>query len=229
MATGAAAAGLGLGGDGAPFAPFSSARMRQRQRLEAKRCFLNFNRVAGLLLEQLRGLYPSDVKLITISSEFAKLIEHGGDPAEEKRRMQRPALAFFREVRKTVTLEDGSSVEYVDLLAAHDDVAFHTGVPVGILAHFGIDSKWAGMNPELREGIWAYVDQLVKNAAQAVLASSKRDDDKNALAKAAVEAVASGGVTTPEALLTDPAVSAAALRFVDGATGGTHGRRPPPK
>ena len=191
------------------FSPFNDPQVRRKQQIMAKASFKAFNAVAKVMLDGLKRLFPNDATLRLITNEFMGLI----DPERKPLQIKTPALNFFREMRKPYTKADGQECQYIDLIAAHDERAFENP-PVAILRGIGMAAKWQMMSEESRKWCWDYLDQLIHLSAQARFSSSGAVDEMNTLSRTIVNAAISGK-STPEKMVSDPAVKAAATAFVD--------------
>ena len=190
-------------------APFDDPRIQQKQKITANASFNAFNAVATRLLSDLARIYPTDSTIRLLATELCKL-------AANKSRYKTGALVFFREIRKPSQRVDGSACFYMDLLAAHADYAFTVDpIPVTVLQTAGLSEKWKEMSPELKQGIWEFVDRLIHLSAQAVICSSTATAEMNSLSRAIVGATVAGHGDTPQALMDDSAVKIAADAFVD--------------
>lgn len=193
--------------DSSNFSPFDDPMVQRKQRVVAKASFMAFNSLAIRLLNELARIYPTDTVVRLLSKEMEKIVA-------DKSKYKVGALVFFRDIRAEVVKEDGTRCQFADLLAAHSADAFKDPIPVKILQEAGISAKWAKMEPELQAAMWEYIDRLVNLSAQAVFSSSKAKEEMNALSRAVMTAAMVGKGNSPQELLSNPNVQAAAGNFV---------------
>lgn len=191
------------------FSPFNDPNIRRKQQITARASFKAFNAVAKILLEGLKRLFPNDATLLLISKEFAELI----DPERRPPQIKTPAMNFFREMRKPFVDANGQSCEYIDVLSKHEELAFENP-PVAILKGVGMSTKWRMMSEDEKKWCWDYLDQLIHLSAQARYSSSTATDEMNELSRSVVTS-ALAGKNSPEQLVSDPKVKAAATAFID--------------
>lgn len=187
--------------------PFDDPKVQRKQKITARASFAAFNAVASRLLSDLARIYPTDATVRLLSKEMEKI-------AADKTKTKIGALAFFREIRKPAVKADGSACQYIDLLVAHQESAFDDPIPVMVLQGAGLADKWKDMEPEFKEAMWAYVDRLVHLGAQAVFSSSHATNEMNQLSRAVVSAACAGQGNSPQELVNNASVQAAAAKFV---------------
>ena len=190
------------------FSPFSDPQVRRKQQITARASFKAFNSVAKIFLEGLRRLFPNDAVLRLITQEFTGLI----DPERRPPQIKTPALNFFREMRKKITLPDETVCDYIDVLARHDEYAFENP-PVAMLRGIDMSAKWKAMSEDEKEWCWEYLDKLIHLSTQARYSSSNAVEEMNTLSRSVVGA-AIAGKNTPEEMVSDPKVKEAALSFI---------------
>jgi hypothetical protein len=190
--------------------PFDDPAIVKRQKITASASFKAFNVVANRLLEELTRIYPKDVFIRFVSEELKKV-----STSKNNAQHKAGALFFFHEIRTPTQREDGSACQYVDLLVAHSEHAFDDPIPVFILQNAKMSEKWKAMPPDLKVGIWQYIDRLTHLSAQAVFSSSRSTVEMNELSRAVVRAAMDGTGNSPQDIVNNLTVQKAAEKFVN--------------
>jgi len=193
--------------------PFTNTGCRRKLDQTSRIAAKAFNVVAEKLMRELARMYPTDAVLKLI---WEGLTKYKNDPAK----FNVPSLNFFREIRKKMQTPDGKTVSYVDLLAAHDPLAFNDPIPVSVLQGAGLANKWKCMGAAQRNDLWQYVDKLIELSAKSVFSGKNQAEFMDDLSSAVMDAMTSappGKQVNLESVVLDPVVQERARTLISQA------------